>query len=84
MTGEFKIEKNIELPKRSSGRPSKYPFSEMKVGDSFFIPVADHIDIWNVAGAVRNAANMARIRDKTIGRFSTRKVEGGVRVWRIE
>ena len=84
MTEEFKVEKNIKRPARNSGRKPKYPFRKMKVGDSFFILVADRACRSNIAGAARNSANMARIRDKTVGRFSSRQVEGGVRVWRIE
>ena len=86
MTGEFKIEKNIKRPQQymGRGRKLKYPFHDMKVGDSFFIPVADQNNIQKVGSIVRNAANMARMRNKTIGRFSTRAVDGGVRVWRIE
>ena len=84
MTEEFKIEKNIERPDPKVGPIPKYPFREMKVGDLFFIPVADVAYRLKAGSAVRNAALMARVRDKTIGRFSSRMVDGGVRVWRIE
>lgn len=32
----FTIEKGIPIP-QNAGRKSKYPFSDMKVGDSFFV-----------------------------------------------
>ena len=38
----FKVEKNVRIPERtygSQGGISKYPFKEMKKGDSFVVPV---------------------------------------------
>lgn len=39
----YKIEKGIEIPecKHGGGKNRKYPFDEMDVGDSFFVPVID-------------------------------------------
>ena len=84
MTSEFKIEKNIERPKWSHGRSRKYPFSQMQVGDSFFVPVDDDNGKQKIGASVRNAALAAVKRGASKGRFSSRQVEGGVRVWRIE
>lgn len=77
----MQVDKNIPMPRRdgkglsapgSSGRPPKYPFRNMEIGESFF---ADD-------EGVRNCAHQAKIR---LGRvFSVRKVEGGFRCWRLE
>lgn len=84
MTGEFKIEKNVEQPKPQSGRGLKYPFHKMEVSDSFFIPVAEEKSKVKIGNSIRAAARNASLRHKNTHRFSYRKVEGGVRVWRIE
>lgn len=34
---EFEIESGIEIPERQK-RQSKYPFSKLEIGESFFIP----------------------------------------------
>jgi hypothetical protein len=34
----YKIEKNIPIPPKRGGKGSKYPWGEMKQGDSFFVP----------------------------------------------
>lgn len=70
----FTIEKNIRPPTSGS---TKYPFKEMEVGDSFFAPVLNP-----------NQDNAIRTRTYGYGtqsgkKFSVRKVEGGVRVWRV-
>lgn len=68
----FKIEKGIQIP--SLGRPVIYPFHEMEINDSFFAPMRSY-------GSVKtSASNYAR---KHAVKFSLRKVDGGVRVWRI-
>ena len=71
------IEKNIPTPEGSgSGRPAKYPFTKMEVGDSVFI-----------AGGRQgcNELNAAKVyANRTGKRFSSRTVDGGLRIWRIE
>lgn len=72
---EFKIEKGIPQPARSGGRYSKYPFREMKVGDSFLAETSD-------ASVIRS--NVAVFSRRNPGyKFSTRKEGTGIRVWRI-
>lgn len=68
------IERGIPVPKPV--RPEKYPFRELKVGESFLVDWEPKIV------RVRYAAAMAAKRQKR--KFATRQVEGGVRVWRIE
>jgi hypothetical protein len=75
---EFKIEKDIPLPPRksSSGRTAKYPWRWMEVGDSFLVPGLERASQFS-----GRAGKTAR----TLGiKIATRKVDGGVRVWRIK
>ena len=74
---EFKIEKGIPFPKcNGAGKPEKYPWSKLEVGDSFLIAGQD-------ARSVSPLTSAASKRHK--GRkYSVRTVDGGVRVWRIK
>lgn len=69
---EFKIERNIPIHRH---RHTKFPFAEMEIGDSFLLPDATST----------NAATPAYKWAKANGwKFTARKLEKGVRVWRIE
>lgn len=78
----YSIEKNvaiptIERPNRKTGA-YKYPFAKMEVGDSFFVPI-------NREKELKSVASSSSLYGSKLGRkFTTRKVVGGVRVWRIE
>lgn len=76
----YNIEKCIPIPPqgRSPGPPSKYPWAQMEVGDSFFVPGAPPK---GVAKQLKSAASQQATRHGR--RYATRLVEGGVRVWRI-
>jgi hypothetical protein len=68
----FAIEKNIPLASKQA-----YPFDKMESGDSFFIPAED-----KKIGYIR--AQLNNIKRKMPGKvISTRKEEGGLRVWLI-
>lgn len=72
------IEKNVPITKArvGSGRPAKYPFRDMEVGDSLFA------EGQNAQGRLTIAARgWARTHN---AKFVARTVEGGCRVWRIE
>ena len=70
----YEIEKNVPLPPDPRGRPSKYPFSEMKPGDSIFVA--------SKAAAARRASYLFGVRHGL--EFATRKEGDGVRIWRIK
>jgi hypothetical protein len=72
---EFQIEKGVPLPPLAvvSGRPTKYPWTEMAVGDSFFVPGQS---------SVKFSGNITSAKKMTGFKFTTRTVDGGVRVWR--
>ena len=76
----IKIDKGIPIPPKISAK-SKYPLSEMEVGDSFFVP-----------GSVSKATSIIHYRKLkgTLGldtafvtRAEKRGNETGIRVWRV-
>lgn len=78
---EFRIEKGIPIPMKV-GRTPIYPFVEMEVDDSVFIPIEPYTRSKHsmIANAARNAG-----RHRTpYWKYTTRIVEGGMRVWRVE
>lgn len=81
--GEIKIESGIPIPERISNFAKKYPWKEMKVGDSIFV---DRINGEPVQ-LTRERASKAITYAKKFGiKFCTRAAAdgSGVRIWRIE
>jgi hypothetical protein len=73
MTTNFVIEKGIPKPEGRRGL-KKYPFGDMEIGDSFFVP----------SDKYRAVINASQIYGKRWERkFSVAKVDGGARCWRI-
>ena len=72
------IEKNIPIAAQAShaGRPRKYPCREMKIGDSFLIPLGEIR--YGTVIQICNYWNQ-RLRPK---RFVYRTLIDGYRVWR--
>lgn len=78
----IKIERGVPIPpparSRSAERQNKYPFDTMEVGDSFFVATkADETS----AGIQRRLTACAAMHKPM--RYATRRVDGGVRCWRI-
>ena len=79
-TAMFDIESKIPIPAKGTGRGPIYPFHDMKVGDSFFVP--DPPD-----GQRNRIYSSAYGQRRTSGgkvRYTCRLESGGVRVWRVE
>lgn len=74
----IQIDKNIPIPprKRPGQKGSKYPIRDLDVGDSFIMAVKDT----SIASAYLRVAAI-RIGDGR--KFTVRKTEDGIRVWRI-
>ena len=71
----YAIEKNIAVPPPTPKFvPCDYPWEQMEIGDSFFVPDKQH---------KRVAASAYYARKKYGRAFITKAVEGGVRAWRI-
>lgn len=76
----FKIESNLPIPESKwVGRTPKYPWKQMKVGDSFLVPTTP--DVCNKI--VRQRLSVGAYKS-SCGKFATRIVNEGVRVWRVE
>lgn len=74
------IENNVPMPSASNGagRPPKYPFKKMEVGDSVFF---DNEPM----GSQSNPSMLSKQHGAKYGkRFTSRKEAGGVRIWRLE
>lgn len=71
----MKIDKDIPMPTRRQGmgRPAKYPFAEMEVGDSFFSTETRN----RLAAASSHAGSRHEMK------FAILSVDGGFRVWRV-
>lgn len=79
---QYPIEHNIEMPDGGMASNNKYPWKEMAVGDSFFVPVRDGEIPDRVMRRVQPSCCNAGHR---LGKhFVIRTVEGGARVWRVE
>lgn len=70
---ELKIEKGVPLPPKASARPRNAIYYRMEVGDSVLVPNRVHD---------RVASTVSYVAKTTGFKFATRKVEGGIRVWR--
>jgi hypothetical protein len=71
--GNMKVEKGIPAPLMRE--VIDYPYENMEVGDSFFVE----------GGTLNRMCYQNRRWGKKLGgRFTVKKVEGGVRVWRVE
>jgi len=75
---EIVIEKNIPVNRfLDRANRNRYPFAEMEPGDSFFVELDD-------AGINVLRVLASRFAKKHGLSFATKKMDSGVRVWRIE
>jgi hypothetical protein len=73
---EVMVEKNIDMPVMRV-TASKYPYDEMEVGDSFMV-TSERVSMINTMCGVNKKKGVE------LGmKFIAKRVEGGVRVWRI-
>lgn len=76
MSQPYPIEKGVPLAQRRAERQRKYPIRDLEIGDSFLVPSDDMHR--NLAQSVRNIASEHGFK------IAVRKVEYGVRVWRVQ
>jgi len=79
----YPIEENIPLPE-NRGRTPKYPFHDMKPGDSFLVPREEFKGLppRTVYNRIDKAA---RVHGLKYGKkFAARTQEDGIRCWRVE
>jgi hypothetical protein len=74
----YKIEAGVAVPAKAFGgrsQEAKYPWRDLQVGQSFFVPDAK----------MSTMSSNAHYRGVKLGvKFTCRKIGDGVRVWRIE
>ena len=85
----YKIEKNIPMPAKMINGVAqyKYPFLDMKVGDSFAVPVdpSTQLGYIRVRNRVASAVcNCKRINPKLKFAYRTMKDKREIRVWRTK
>lgn len=81
MTGPFEIEHDIPIPSPiREGKPPVYPWRKMEIGDSFLVP----LDSYSRKAHSRLSTALSQAGRRSGRKFCTRRVEGGIRVWRIE
>ena len=68
----IKIETGVPMP----ARQMKYPFADLKVGNSFFVKAKD-------SKSARTQAHTYKVKNPGWN-FATRGVPGGVRIWRTD
>ncbi|HEX4439878.1 MAG TPA: hypothetical protein VH854_07385 [Thermoanaerobaculia bacterium] len=80
----FKIDKGMPVPDATwARREPVYPFSEMKVGDSFELREDDYAELRLVRQRLMNAAARYGRRHKM--KFTTRRTAvNAVRIWRVK
>jgi hypothetical protein len=69
MTDVISIDRGVPIPRRGG----KYPYEELGVGDSFFVPNGESQLVSN---------NNWRMSKKLDRKFVCKKIDGGIRVWR--
>lgn len=80
----MQIEKGVPVPESTNGksgrtgigRPRKYPFEDMEVGDSIFV------EGQTMRGGAYKSAR--RYTQKTGVAFTAHLEKGGIRIWRAE
>lgn len=65
------------VPLQNYRSKKKYPFAQMKVGDSFFFVELPEVE------SAQNAGKGYANRHNAEFKMTRRKVEGGYRLWRI-
>ena len=77
----FRVETGIPCPP-ARGPKNHYPFMDMPPGSSFFVPCPDDRR-GAVASRISSSAGAFVRREGGKLKFATRRVEGGVRCWRV-
>ncbi len=80
MADLIKIETDIPVPERASNIGAKYPFADMKVGDSFLVPRINGEPIQMTRERANKAVTYAKRKG---GKYCSRSGEDGTRIWRL-
>ena len=80
------IDKHLPAPPPANGRPRKYPFPDMAVGDSFAVPLTGEMYDGEDQAARRLRSSAIRRARTHGGKFTVRtdRKAGEARCWRVE
>ena len=89
--GGLVIQEGFEIPDSVAGASLKYPWDQMKIGDSFFVECATKEDAETVAVRIKASGRLyfGALREKGDGSFraiaDVRTEDGkvGVRAWKV-
>lgn len=82
----MKIDKNVPMPatyKNGKQIKTKYPFPFMEVGDSFLVKCKESECPKTTKLLIVYSQNWRKLHNDK-WRFTTKKVNGGIRVWRTK
>lgn len=82
-TPAFKIDKDVPHDGRGAAKENFFPFPDMQVGDSFFMPFGLSTPRGTPITAQTLGSAAVSFARKHGRKFSTRTVDGGIRCWRI-
>lgn len=86
MSTDFKVDHNIPLPSVNRGAPPtpiRYPWDNMGIGDSFFVPILDKT-IMSIRGFINSDLKKYQHQFGKKYKITTRAIDDGIRVWRIK
>lgn len=81
MNNKFAIEKDVPIPPKKSGLSPRhdYPIGQLEPGASLFIPCeGDEVK------RVRNRLFCETQQFRKTRQFTSRRVRGGIRIWRVK
>jgi hypothetical protein len=79
----YRIEKNVPITTVLRGTII-YPFADMKRGDSFLVPATGEPELKRAGNSLHRQVRMFLGRFGQEYEFTTRRVDGGVRCWRVK
>jgi len=79
MSNKYPIEKNIPIPIGGLKVSTEYPLSEMEEGDSFFVPSEPER-----SKKIQQSIMTYVHRNMFAKKFTTRRIPGGIRIWRVK
>lgn len=77
----YEVESGIEIPASIAGRPRKYPFGDLEVNQSFFVPFDGKVERAVMNCLYTSASTYGRRNKK---KFHIRRFPTGARCWRIK
>lgn len=80
----YHIEKGIDVPVTIQAYTCPYPFKNMEVGDSFLVPKENVTTKPNTSNKLKYHARRINTIHRLNNKYVQRKLEEGIRCWRLE